>query len=253
MSVTDKPTQTVSVGRKQRRKEIKQEVSVDVEVDDGESRLQDGTHMNVSCNVPAPTPCKMPVVEGVVGSQRVSVLRDTGCSGVVVKRSLVTEDQMTGEVRTCTLADGSSLKVPTATVVVDTPYYVGPVVAWCMETPVYDLILGNIDGARAPDEPDSSWNQRMADIAVVETRAQRKLKERPYRTLKVPAALKEVQPSDIETAQQEDDSLVKIRDMVTSDEVKERRDGGKSRFFKHRGLIYREYQSPAVANGRTFK
>ncbi|XP_033728194.1 uncharacterized protein LOC117317492 [Pecten maximus] len=253
MSVTGKPTKNVSVGRKQRRKEIKQEVSVDVEVDDGESRLQDGTHMNVSCNVPAPTPCKMPVVEGVVGSQRVSVLRDTGCSGVVVKRSLVTEDQMTGEVRACTLADGSSLKVPTATVVVDTPYYVGPVVAWCMETPVYDLILGNIDGARAPDEPDSSWNQRMADIAVVETRAQRTLNERPYRTLKVPAALKEVQPSDIETAQQEDDSLVKIRDMVSRDEVKERRDGGKSRFFKHRGLIYREYQSPAVANGRTFK
>ena len=39
---------------------------------------------------------KMPVVKGRVGEKTVDVLRDTGCSGVVVKKDLVGEDQFTG-------------------------------------------------------------------------------------------------------------------------------------------------------------
>ncbi|XP_068697176.1 uncharacterized protein [Montipora foliosa] len=38
---------------------------------------------------------KMPVVKGRVGEKTVNVLRDTGCSGVVVKKDLVSEDQFT--------------------------------------------------------------------------------------------------------------------------------------------------------------
>jgi len=37
----------------------------------------------------------MPVCIGMIGNQNVSVLRDTGCSTVVVKRDLVNEDHMT--------------------------------------------------------------------------------------------------------------------------------------------------------------
>ena len=36
---------------------------------------------------------KMPVVKGRVAEKTVDVLRDTGCSGIVVKRNLVTEEQ----------------------------------------------------------------------------------------------------------------------------------------------------------------
>ena len=39
---------------------------------------------------------KMPVVKGRVGENSV-VLRDTGCSGIVVKKDLVSEDQFTGD------------------------------------------------------------------------------------------------------------------------------------------------------------
>ena len=39
----------------------------------------------------------MPVVKGRVGEKTVDVLRDTGCSGVVVKKDLVGEDQFTGD------------------------------------------------------------------------------------------------------------------------------------------------------------
>ena len=34
----------------------------------------------------------MPVLKGRVGGKTVDVLRDTGCSGVVVKKELVSED-----------------------------------------------------------------------------------------------------------------------------------------------------------------
>ena len=40
---------------------------------------------------------KMPVVKGRVGENSVDVLRDTGCSGIVVKKDLLSEDQFTGD------------------------------------------------------------------------------------------------------------------------------------------------------------
>lgn len=48
--------------------------------------------------------CNLPVVEGYVGRSPVKVLRDSGCNGVVVRRSLVPEDQLTG--KTSLYADG---------------------------------------------------------------------------------------------------------------------------------------------------
>ena len=39
----------------------------------------------------------MPVVKGRVGEKTVDVLRDTGCSGIVVKKDLVGKDQFTGD------------------------------------------------------------------------------------------------------------------------------------------------------------
>ncbi|XP_060071526.1 histone-lysine N-methyltransferase, H3 lysine-79 specific-like [Ylistrum balloti] len=115
---------------------------------------------------------RMPVVEGLVGRQVVTVLRDTGCSGVVLKQSLATQDQLTGDTKTCTLADGSLLQVPIAKVMVDTPYYVGSVDAWCMQNSIYELILGNIEGARAPDDPYLGWNYGEELVVAVKTRVQ---------------------------------------------------------------------------------
>ena len=40
---------------------------------------------------------KIPVVKVRVGAKTVDVLKDTGCSGVVVKKDLVGEDQFTGD------------------------------------------------------------------------------------------------------------------------------------------------------------
>lgn len=40
---------------------------------------------------------KMPVVKGKIGYKTVDVLRDTGCSGIVVEKELVWEERFTGD------------------------------------------------------------------------------------------------------------------------------------------------------------
>ena len=85
---------------------------------------------------------KMPVVKGRVGEKTVDVLRDTGCSGVVVKKDLVGEDQFTGDFNVMLLIDNTARKVPIARIYVDTPYLKGHVEVQCLSDPIYDLIIG---------------------------------------------------------------------------------------------------------------
>ena len=68
---------------------------------------------------------KMPVVKGRVGVKSVDVLRDTGCSGIVVKNNLVFEDQFTGNFNVMLLIDNTARKVTIARITVDTPYLKG--------------------------------------------------------------------------------------------------------------------------------
>ena len=56
----------------------------------------------------------MPVVKGRVREKSVDVLRDTGCSGIVVKKDLVAEDQFTGDFNVMLLIDNTARKVPIA-------------------------------------------------------------------------------------------------------------------------------------------
>jgi len=97
------------------------------------------------------------VVDGRVGKQHVKLLRDSGCEGVVIKRSLVKESQLTGEVRTCLLIDRTVRRFPIAKIDIDTPYFVGEVSAMCVVNPVYSLVLGEIQGVREPSNPDPMW------------------------------------------------------------------------------------------------
>ena len=65
---------------------------------------------------------KMPVVKGKIGDKTVDVLRDTGCSGIAVKKELVSEGQLTGDFNCMFLIDNAVRKVPIARITVDTPY-----------------------------------------------------------------------------------------------------------------------------------
>ena len=52
----------------------------------------------------------MPISAGYVEGKPVTVLRDTGCSGIVVRKSMVSEDRIIrNKIQTCILADGSTI------------------------------------------------------------------------------------------------------------------------------------------------
>ena len=78
---------------------------------------------------------EMSTVQGFVGEKPVEVLRDTGCSGVIVSKDLVPESAYTGRSQTMVMVDYSSRVVPEVKVSIDTPYYKGEVLALCVEKP----------------------------------------------------------------------------------------------------------------------
>ena len=83
-----------------------------------------------------------------IGSEEISkVLRDSGCSTVVVRRSLVPEDKLTGQEERCVLIDGTARRTPVAQIYLKTPYFTGTTNAVCMNNPLFDVIVGNIPGA----------------------------------------------------------------------------------------------------------
>jgi hypothetical protein len=206
----------------------------------------------------------MPVTDGYVGSEKVSVLRDSGCSGVVVKKNLVKQSDMTGKIQHCVLIDGTVRKVPVARVSVDTPYFVGVTDALCMENPVYDLILGNITGVRNPGDPDSSWaktgladtNSDLADVGLVqavETRAQKVRDKEATRPLKVSPLIGEIGIDEIKAAQQIDPSLLHARNMASTGEKKVTGKYNTNWYLMYKGLLYREFQSPKIEHGKIFR
>ena len=81
-------------------------------IEDGQLKLANGKSLAVmsgSCksHVRQTRDSKMPVVKGYVGGVEVDTLRDTGCSGVVVRTDIVAPDQLTGESVYCILMDST--------------------------------------------------------------------------------------------------------------------------------------------------
>ena len=202
----------------------------------------------------------MPVCEGRVGKRSVQVLRDSGCSGVVIRHDLVEEDQLTGEVRGCVLIDGTVRKVPVARVHIDTPYYSGHVTALCMKHPIYDLVLGNIQGVRCPSDPDPDWEAISSpdkgqppseevphQAQAVQTRAQKTKTDRPVQPLKVPSPIKDVVTAeDLQQKQRSDPSLSQYFKLAEDSDPKLGKDGSVTRFLMTNSILYREYRSPNV-------
>ena len=111
----------------------------------------------------------MPVVGSVEGTP-VNVLRDTGCSTIVVRRALVPDDKLTGREERCILIDGTVRYTPVAEIYVETPFFSGLTTAVCMKNPIYDLVIGNVPGARDVSTPQPVEQTTQA----VQTRSQAK-------------------------------------------------------------------------------
>ena len=199
------------------------------------------------------TDSKMPIVKGCVGDRLVTVLRDTGCSGAVIRKDLVLSNQITGKNQQCILADGSIKCADVAEVDVDTPYFTGTVKAWCFDTPLYDLILGNFEGVRKPDDPNKSWMHTTESLLAVETRSQKKKAQQPHIPLKVPEALQNVSREEILTEQMNDESLTKSWNLAKNGIVKTLHDGGSVQMSIRKQLLYRYFSSPKVSNGKQYR
>lgn len=167
----------------------------------------------------------MPVSDGYVEDNRVKVLRDTGCSSVVVRRDVVLNDKLTGSIQMCVLLNGTDRKFPVARISVSSPYFTGNCEALCSENPVYDLILGNIPGVRNPSEPNLSWGKKEVisqdneSACVIHTRAQ-KAQESKTTVLNVPSAISGVNKDELKKAQEKDDRLKDARKQVLTGERK---------------------------------
>lgn len=180
---------------------------------------------------------RMPVLHGRVNSQEVTVLRDTGCSAVVIRRSLVNESQMTGRTEKCILIDGTVRIFPVANIFIESPYFTGTTNAMCMRDPVYDIIIGNIPGAKNADAQNediiSETRQDVeAEVGAVVTRSQSIIKhEKPLKVSDVNTA--EFSLDNIKEMQKEDESLHNIWQKIDQE------GDDKCTFKMIRGLLHR--------------
>ena len=174
--------------------------------------------------------------DGSLNGQAVSVMLDSGCSTVGVRRSLVHEDQLTGENCVCRQFNGDVVSLPLAIVNLDCPYFSGMVTACVIDNPVCEVILGRIPGV----------SFACTEVANVVTRAQAKREQRPFRpllTAKVPQL--DISASKLSSLQSEDQSLRPLFGKVGQQGVKG--PGGVITSFVLRdGLLYRRLYRPGV-------
>ena len=206
----------------------------------------------------------MPVKEGYLGNHKVSVLRDTGCSTVVVKRDLVDDTQLTGRSQNCIFLDQRTVKnCPMAEIWLDTPYFSGRVEAVCLDNPLYDVTVGNIAGARNSADPDPTWKLNPAVshkttemTSAVQTRSQKQRSERQLKPLKTAHVGTQGVPASKDQllqAQRADGTLKNLWSQAHTGEFKINSRENKTAYLTKNGLLYREHCNPRINQGKKFK
>ena len=167
----------------------------------------------------------------------VEVMRDKGSNGCIVRKSLVQVGQYTGvriQVRTI---DNSLMWVSEARLPVETPFYTGSVKAAVLQNPIYDLIIGNIEGAVDKECSDKATQTFAA--AVTRSQAQRKLTRKPLVSVST-AELAEAR--ELLQEQRADPTLAKV--IQRFDEGSEQElHGGTQKFVLRKGRICRSRKS----------
>ena len=191
--------------------------------------------------------------KGVVGGVTVDTLRDSGCTGVVVKSNLVKPEQFTEKVYLCVLIDGTVKKVPIAKVHIDTPFFVGETDAMVMESPIYPLVVGNILGARDVNDPDPEWHcvreetkqvKEKTETVAVMTRSQAEKLNKPTSPLKVPSEIDlGLTCEEFKQLQIRDNSLNKVWDLAKQNKTIKLKNGNETNYFVEKGFLYRRVQS----------
>ena len=179
---------------------------------------------------------RLPTAVGTVNGKEVRVLRDTGCTGVIVKRNLVSENQFIGKECGVTLINDSQHKCPVARINIDCPFFKGTTDALCIDDPAHDLVIGNIEGSKFPDMTHFS-------SGVVKNKQSRN-DRRKDRKVKVADKFIRQNRQELCMKQASDAKLVDIRRRVESGSVTKGR-SGETKFIRRNGLIYRHFKKNA--------
>ena len=114
----------------------------------------------------------------------------------------------------------------------DTPYYTGVTQAICLRDPLFDLVIGNIPGARNPNDPVPGVEKCAA--AVTRAQARKDITVKPLVTKEVTAQTS-ITKKELAKLQQEDNTLEKyadLEDAVTKGDYE-------IKYKKRSGVLYR--------------
>ncbi|XP_070177995.1 uncharacterized protein [Littorina saxatilis] len=177
------------------------------------------------------------VVDGVA----VEGLRDTGSQVCVVKSSLVSRSQFTGQDLEVSMAEKDiKRRYPVIKVQVECPFYTGEVEAIVMDTPVADFIVGN--HARLGDSIVLPVYAVSKVVSVV-TRAQAAAEGKKSTLLHVAApGLETVTPEQLHDLQRNDSTLKSCREAADRRDVRTSGHSGEVGFVWKKKILYREYR-----------
>lgn len=206
----------------------------------------------------------MPVLSGRLNGQVVSVLRDTGSNTVITRRSLIPDSQLTGKMGVVCLVDGTILSLPEAKISLRSPYFTGDLLVKCMEAPLYDVIIGNVEGARGADKPSYEWDTERHQTPGGGKESSKEREDavphageiaaanRVKATKATPTTSKEtridIDSTELKRRQKEDDTLEACRTKVG--QVQSTKDGSKISFYFSKGVLCRRYEQKG---GKSFK
>ena len=181
---------------------------------------------------------RLPTAIGTVNGKEIRVLRDTGCTGVVVRRSLVSDGQMLNKQSGVTLINNYKQRCPVARINIDCPFFRGSTDALCIDDPAHDLVIGNIEGSKFPD---------ITHFSSGVVRNMRSKKSRKDRKVKVADKFIRQNRQELCMKQASDAKLADIRRRVESGSVTKSRSfsSGETKFIRRNGLIYRHFKKNA--------
>ena len=89
---------------------------------------------------------------------------------MIVKREEVDETDFTGEMGHMIVETQTLERTPITKIKVDTPCYTRTIKAMCKKNPLFDLIIGNVQGSRKPNDPNLEWGPVAAQVNRMQTR-----------------------------------------------------------------------------------
>jgi hypothetical protein len=153
------------------------------------------------------------IESGMVNGKKATVLRDTGCTSILVAEKLIKRTDLTGGVSDVTLANGYSEKCPEVWIEVDTIYVKGKVVALVMNSPFAELIIGNSTRVDIPAEKDGNDEKLKSEedtCQAVETRSSTKRKPTEKEVLDVGQGFDENYSRDEWIEEQRNDPTLEV-------------------------------------------